>query len=91
MRKLLIPLLAALALITAFKTFSKYPSSTEASQACYQFRRNRKDGSGSNCKQEYSTRQFIYIKNYYCQRRTIDAYKPKGKCGPKKVIKRFKY
>ena len=91
MKRFLLPLLAAVVLPTAVNAFGKYPSSTEAYQACDQFRRNRKDGPGSNCKQEYSTRQFIYIKNYYCQRRTIDAFKPKGKCGPKKVIKRFKY
>ena len=83
MKRILIPLLAALALPTAVEAFpfGKYPSSMEAFQAC---RKAKKKGADQVCKQDYGTNQILLIKNYWCQTT------PK-KCGKKKVIKRFKF
>ena len=81
MKRFLIPLLTALVLPTAVKAFGKYPSSMEAFQAC---RKAKKKGADQVCKQDYGTNQILLIKNYWCQTT------PK-KCGPKKVIKRFRF
>ena len=84
MKHLLVLLITALALPTAVNAFGKYPSSTEALQACRRFKTGRKDSFDGLCKQDYGTNQILYIKNYWCQTT------PK-KCGKKKVIKRFKF
>ncbi len=91
MKSLLLPLLAALALPTAVNAFGKYPSSYEAHQACQKFRSNRKDKPDSHCKQEYNTRQIMYIRNYHCQNRKFDNWGKPIKCGSLKIIKRFRY
>tara|TARA_A100000172_G_scaffold64968_1_gene44431 strand:+ start:1108 stop:1383 length:276 start_codon:yes stop_codon:yes gene_type:complete len=91
MKCILLPLLSALALPTAVEAFGKYPSSMEAYQAC---QKARKKGADQLCKQDYGTNQVLLIKNYWCQTRgKTDMYgKPyKKKCGPKKVIKRFRF
>ena len=66
MKRLLLILLAALALPTAVEAFGKYPSSMEAYQAC---QKARKKGADQLCKQDYGTNQVLLIKNYWCQTR----------------------
>ena len=91
MKRLLIPLLAALALPTAVNAFGKYPSTYEAHEACHKFKRNRKDGYDADCKIDRDSRQIMYIKNAACLRNSMDRWGNTRKCGAKKIIKRFRY
>ena len=70
---------------------NKYPSAYEAEQACSKLKRTRKDRVDAHCKSDRSSRQIMYIRNYWCQNRTFDRWGKPVKCGSLKIIKRFRY
>ena len=56
MKRFLLPLIVAFVLPNSVNAFGKYPSSTEAYQAC---RKSKKKGADQVCKQDYGTPQIL--------------------------------